>query len=276
MGEVSVRISNLCKNYFIYNNERERLKNFLLPGRSKTGTEFQALKNINADFYSGEAIGLVGLNGSGKSTLSRIIAGITFPSTGSVEVRGEVSMLSTTSGLNQMLTGRENIYYKCLLMGFTYQQIKSIEESIVDFADIGIYIDQPLNNYSSGMRARIGFAISVHIHPDVLIVDEALSVGDQSFADKCTERMNQIMQEGKTIVFVSHSSKQVEEFCDKVMWLHQGEMVGFGTTEEILPAYVGFASEYSKMSKKKKQTVFPDLAACQKKYCLKVDDKNNG
>lgn len=276
MEQVSVKITDLNKSYTIYNKERERMKSFLLPGRKKSGMDFQALKNINAEFYKGEAVGLVGLNGSGKSTLSRIIAGITHPTSGTVEVNGEVSMLSTTSGLNQMLTGRENIYYKCLLLGFTYDQIRQMEEAVIDFADIGIYIDQPLNSYSSGMKARIGFAISVHIDPDVLIVDEALAVGDQSFSDKCTTKMNQIMQQGKTIVFVSHSSKQIETFCDRVMWLHKGDVIGFGPTQEILPAYVGFASAYSKMTKEEKKSVIPDLKECQEKYNLKQKAKKNG
>lgn len=276
MKEVSVAIKNLEKSYTICNNQRDRLKSFLIPGRKNAGIEYHALKNINVEFYKGEAVGLVGLNGSGKSTLARIIAGITFPSAGMVDVTGEVSMLSTTSGLNQMLTGRENIYYKCLLLGFTYEEIRKMEESIIDYADIGIYIDQPLNNYSSGMKARIGFAISIHINPDVLIVDEALAVGDQSFSDKCMESMEKVMKEGKTVVFVSHSSKQIEKFCDRVLWLHRGEMVGFGEMEEILPAYVGFAAEYTRMSKKKKQEMFPDLKECQNKYCQKTETEQNG
>ena len=221
------------------------------------------MEDISFAFEKGEIVGFVGLNGSGKSTLSQIIAGISRQSAGNLSISGKVSMLSAGVGLNPNLTGRQNIYYKCLLLGFDHRQIKEMEQLIIDFADIGFYIDQPLRTYSSGMRSRVGFAVSVHIDPDILVVDEALAVGDSSFMEKCMERMQHFRESGKTIIFVSHSTSQMEGFCSRVMWLHKGKCLGVEPTGQMLKPYNAFTREWNKMSQEQRAAFVPDLKQYQ-------------
>ena len=256
MRELSLRIEGLVKKYPMFKSKRHAMYAFLFSRKNANDT-FVALENINVEIHKGERIGLVGLNGSGKSTLSSLIAGITYPSDGTVEVNGKVSMLSTSAGLKTALTGRENIYYKCLLLGFSREQIAAMEEDIIAFADIGVFIDQPLRVYSSGMRTRLGFAISVQLCPDILVVDEALSVGDESFANKCKERMNAFSDEEKTIIFVSHSKQQMYDFCSRVVWLHRGHQIAFGDVKEVMGAYSRFCTYFSGLTKTEKDTFFP-------------------
>lgn len=224
----------------------------------------QALHDISISVKPGEVIGLVGLNGSGKTTLSRVIAGLSKPTGGKVTVNGTVGMLAATAGLTGSLTGRENIYYKCLLLGFSTKQVKAMEDSIIAFAELEKFIDQPLKTFSSGMRSRLGFAVCAHTNPDILIVDEALAVGDQSFMDKCVAWMHGFIAQGHSVIFVSHSTNQMKGLCDRVMWLHQGECVGLGTTEEILPAYQDFAKEYNKI-RNTPEALLPQLTMFQQR-----------
>ena len=257
MQEPVIQISHLNKQYTIYKGEMAQLAGFLF--NRKCGERIHALRDINLSIYQGEIVGFVGLNGSGKSTLSRIIAGITHQTSGDVTIQGTASMLSAGVGLDSNLTGKENIQYKCLLLGFTPQRIREIEQKIIDFADIGVYIDQPLRMYSSGMRARLGFAISIHLDPDILIVDEALSVGDVSFSEKCMERMRALCQAGKTVIFVSHSSAQMEKLCSRILWLHKGECVGYGETQDIMTEYKAFAAQWRGMSAEERAVCRPKL-----------------
>ncbi len=218
------------------------------PGRAQGDKRtYQALHNIDLCVQPGEVVGLVGLNGSGKTTLSRIIAGVSQPSSGVVRVNGTVGLLAANAGLNSALTGRENIYYKCLLLGFTMHQIQQMEESIIAFAELKHFIDQPLKTYSSGMRSRLGFAVCTHTDPDVLIVDEALAVGDQSYMAKCMAWIHEYIQRKRCVIFVSHATNQMRGLCNRVLWLHKGECVGLGTVDEILPSYQAFAQEYNKI-----------------------------
>ncbi len=263
MADIAITASHIWKKYRIFADEKDRLKGFILPWHK--GKDVVALEDVNFTFEKGEIIGFVGLNGSGKSTLSQIIAGITHQSEGSIDIQGQVSMLSAGVGLSANLTGRQNIYYKCLLLGFDHKQIQEIEQQIIDFADIGFYIDQPLRTYSSGMRSRVGFAVSVHINPDILIVDEALAVGDSSFMEKCTDRMQQFRKDGKTIIFVSHSTRQMEGFCNRVLWLHKGKMLGLEPTERITKPYNTFAREWNKMSASERASFVPSLKQYQDK-----------
>ncbi len=254
--EFIVRCQEVEKVYDLYTGEGDRIKALLgLPAK---GVRFRALDGITQDFRRGDIVGLAGLNGSGKSTLARIIAGITWPSSGKCEVKGTVSMLAANVGMNEQLTGRENIYYKCMLMGLRKGQIAAVERDIIDFADVGVYIDQPLRTYSSGMRSRLGFAISVHIDPEILIVDEALSVGDASFADKCLEQMRAFRHRGKTIFFVTHAPWQMLHFCDRVLWLHRGRAIGFDEADRMVPAYVAFTRDWTKMSPQEREACQPD------------------
>lgn len=264
MIEYAVKCNNLLKRYPMYKGDYERLKGLLFPGYKPD--EFVALKGINLEIPKGQIMGLIGLNGSGKSTLSSIIAGITYADAGDLTVNGDVSMLSASAGLDNYLTGIENIKYKGILLGFKDSDIKNMMQDIIDFADIGEHINLPLRTYSSGMRSRLGFAISVHMDPDILIIDEALSVGDNSFTDKCLAKMNEFKAKGKTIIFVSHSVTQMEGFCDKVMWLHKGEVLGIDSPCNIIMPYCGFAREFNSMTSAERLNFFPSLQFYQHKY----------
>lgn len=262
--DVIVRCESLTKSYELYTGEADRI--LALLGLPAKGMRYSALQGVTQDFLRGEIVGLAGLNGSGKSTLARIIAGITHPSSGRCEVRGSVNMLAANVGLNDQLTGRENIYYKCMLMGLSKKQIAQVEDSIVDFAEIGVYIDQPLRTYSSGMRSRLGFAISVHVDPEILIVDEALSVGDAAFSEKCLARMQEFRDSGKTIFFVTHAPWQMLHFCDRVMWLHKGRVVGFDKADRMVPSYVEFTRDWTKMDAAERECMEPAYEAYRERF----------
>lgn len=261
---ISVRCKKLYKKYPLYHGNADRFKSMLLP--KYVPEEFTALEDVNLELSKGEILGMIGLNGSGKSTLASIITGITYPTHGSVEVAGEVNMLSANAGMDPYLNGIENIRYKCILLGFGEKQIKEMMPDIIAFADIGKHIDQPLRTYSSGMRSRLGFAISVHMDPDILIIDEALSVGDNSFADKCLDKMYEFKSKGKTIIFVSHSVTQMNEFCDNVMWLHKGKILGIEKPDDIIMPYCGFAREFNAMTIDERNDFNPVLKEYQEKY----------
>lgn len=263
-SNLAIKCTELCKKYPLYSGDFERLKGLFLPFYKPH--EFVALSNINLEFKKGEIIGLIGLNGSGKSTLSSIITGITYPSEGSIEVDGEVNMLSANAGMENHLTGLENIDYKCLLLGFSKEKTRAIKEDIINFADIGVHINQPLRTYSSGMRSRLGFAISVNMNPDILIIDEALAVGDNSFTNKCLDKMNEFKEKGKTIIFVSHSVTQMQGFCDKIVWLNKGNIVGVDVPERIIMPYCGFAREFNAMSNEERNNLKISLKEYQEKF----------
>ncbi|MEK4709695.1 teichoic acids export ABC transporter ATP-binding subunit TagH [Bacillus sp. FSL R10-2780] len=247
----SVKFHNVTKKYKMHSKNSEKLKDIIYPGGF--GEDFYALRNLTFKAQNGDVIGIVGVNGSGKSTMSNLIAGITPPTVGSIDIKGKVALIAIAAGLNNQLSGRENIELKCLMMGVSKQQIEELTPEIIDFADIGKFIDMPVKKYSSGMKARLGFAISVSINPDVLVIDEALSVGDQTFADKCLKRMNEFKDQGKTIFFVSHSLGQVKKFCTKALWLEYGEIRDYGPIEEVMPKYESFLKEYKAMSKEEQQ-----------------------
>ena len=257
MADIVVSVDHLVKKFPITPIKKIGVRQ--LWEFRKNPKSFVALRDVSIDVYKGEVIGLIGLNGSGKTTLSRIIAGISYPTRGSVTVNGSVSMLSTRSGLNSKLTGRENIFYKCLLLGFSYKYIKSIENSIIEFAELEDFIDQPMDHYSSGMQARLGFSISIHINPDILIIDEALAVGDSSFMEKCYNWIAEYQRNGNSIIYVSHSIAQVEAICNRVLWLHSGNVVGYKPTQEIIEPYNQFIRKYTKMSKEEKRRCHPSL-----------------
>lgn len=244
--EYAVVVKNISKVYKVYNSQKDKLKDFLLPGGY--GKNFYALKNVSFAVSKGDCVGLVGVNGSGKSTLAKILCEITKPSSGYININGETAMIAISSGLNPALTGIENIELKGMMIGLDKKQIEQIKSEIIEFADIGEFIYQPVKSYSSGMKSRLGFAISVNIDPDILVIDEALSVGDSTFTQKCLDKMNEFRSSGKTIFFVSHSSSQVESFCNKALWLEYGRMKAYGTVEEVMPMYKNFVTTFNKMS----------------------------
>ncbi|GIN85367.1 hypothetical protein J6TS2_17530 [Heyndrickxia sporothermodurans] len=247
----SVIFKNVTKKYKMYNKNSEKLMDVIFP--DGYGEDFYALQNINFIADEGDVIGVIGVNGAGKSTLSNLITGVIPPTFGAIETKGQASLIAINSGLNNELTGRENIELKCLMLGFNKKEIRELMPDIIDFADIGKFIDQPVKSYSSGMKSRLGFAISVNIDPDILVIDEALSVGDQTFTDKCLDKMNEFKEKGKTIFFISHSIGQVKKFCQKALWLEAGEVRAYGTIQEIVPQYEKFLKEFKAMSKEEQK-----------------------
>ncbi|WP_033578304.1 teichoic acids export ABC transporter ATP-binding subunit TagH [Priestia aryabhattai] len=246
-----VKFQQVTKKYKMYNKQIEKVKD-LFWNRGK-GEYHYALNNISFTVDEGEIVGVIGLNGSGKSTLSNLIAGVTMPNEGTVDIKGSASLIAIGAGLNNKLTGLENIELKGLMMGLTKKQIQEITPKVIEFADIGKFINQPVKTYSSGMKSRLGFAISVNIDPDILVIDEALSVGDQTFTNKCLEKMNEFKENGKTIFFISHSLSQVKSFCTKALWIHYGHVKEYGDINEVADQYGQFLKEYNKMSKEERE-----------------------
>lgn len=244
--EKAIIVKNVSKKYKLYNGNKERLLDLITP--KSYGKDFYALTNVNFEAEKGDIIGFVGINGSGKSTLSNIIAGILPETNGTVTLNGEVALIAVSSGLKNELTGRENIELKLLMLGFNKKEIKNLEPEIIEFSELENFIDQPVKSYSSGMKSRLGFAISVNINPDILIIDEALSVGDKAFAEKSLEKMKEFKNRGKTMIFVSHSIGQMKKFCEKILWLEYGSVKAYGNTDEIIPEYEQFLKKWKKMS----------------------------
>ncbi len=231
-----ISFNNVTKIYTLYKNDRDRLKALFF--RPKTAKDHMALSHVSFSIKKGESVGIIGDNGAGKSTLLKMITGVSFPTEGEVFVDGKVAaLLELTAGFSQEMTGRENIYLKGYILGLKDEFIKTIEEEIIEFAQIGDYIDQPVRTYSSGMKMRLGFAINVNIDPDILVIDEALSVGDAKFKKKCKNKIASIIKQGKTVLFVSHSMDSVKEMCQRAIYLKKGEIIYDGDTEEALKIY---------------------------------------
>lgn len=247
----TIILNDISKKYKLYKSQKERVLDLILP--KEYGEDFWALNNIDFQADEGDVIGFVGINGSGKSTLSNIIAGIVPPTTGTVEVKGQVSLIAVSSGLKFELSGRDNIELKCLMLGFSKKEIEAMEDDIIEFAELEQFIDQPIKSYSSGMRARLGFAISVTVDPDILIVDEALSVGDKAFSEKSLAKMVEFKNSGKTMIFVSHSIGQMRQFCDKILWLEYGKVKEYGEVDEVLKNYEDFLKEFKSLNKQQRE-----------------------
>lgn len=247
-----VEVKNVTKAFPMHAKQSEKLLRLFISKGNNT-KEFLAVNNASFSVPPGKTIGIVGLNGSGKSTLSNMLAKIIQPTEGEIVINGEPSLIAISAGLNNNLTGIENIFLKCMMHGLSKEQTEQRKESIIEFADIGDYIHQPVKNYSSGMRSRLGFAISVHTDPDILIIDEALSVGDSTFAQKCLEKLNEFKEEGKTIFFISHSAGQMKTFCDEVIWIHYGEIIEHGDATEVVNKYVEYTKEFNKKTRKEKR-----------------------
>jgi teichoic acid transport system ATP-binding protein len=249
--EKAIICKNVTKKYKLYNGTKERLFDLIFP--KEYGEDFYALANVSFEVEKGDAVGFMGMNGSGKSTLANIIAGIVPETSGTVEVNGQAALIAVAAGLKADLSGRDNIELKLLMLGFSKEEIKELEPEIIDFSELGKFIDQPVKSYSSGMRSRLGFSISVNIDPDILIIDEALAVGDKAFSEKSLDKMKEFKQRGKTLIFVSHSLGQMRRFCEKILWLEYGMVKDFGTTDDIIPKYEAFLGEFRKMSREERE-----------------------
>lgn len=220
---------------------------------------FYALKDISLKIRKGDAVGILGTNGSGKSTLSVILSGISEIDSGILNIHGEQALISINTGLNNQLTGLENINVKGALLGLSKKRINEITDGVIEFAELGDFLYQPVKKYSSGMKSRLGFSISLALNPDIFIVDEALSVGDKGFAQKCLNRMEKLRDEqDKTILFISHSLPQVRDFCKTGIWIEGGELVEMGDIDTVCDHYATYVDNLNKMSDKEKRKMLDD------------------
>lgn len=246
-SEIAIKVENLSKCYQIYEQPRDRLKQFVLPrvqraiGRvpKQYFREFWALKDVSFEVKKGETVGIIGRNGSGKSTLLQMICGTLNPTSGSIQTNGRIAaLLELGSGFNPEFTGRENVYLNGAVLGLSKEEIDSRFDQITAFADIGEFIDQPVKTYSSGMFVRLAFAIQANVDPEILIVDEALAVGDAYFVHRCMLRFHELQKSGTTILFVSHDATALRSLCSRSIWLADGEMNGEGDSIEVVDAYL--------------------------------------
>jgi len=243
MSDLTLNISNLSKKYKLYEKPIDRLKEAFHPFKKKYHQDFYALRNISFTSHRGDIIGIIGKNGSGKSTLLQIITGVLTPTNGTVDVYGRISaLLELGAGFNPELTGMENVYFQSSILGYSHQQTTAMIDDILAFAEIGDFIHQPVKSYSSGMFVRLAFAVAITVDPEILIVDEALAVGDFRFRQKCIRTMREIMEKNKTILFVSHDTGSVTEFCNKVIWLRDGEIYASGNPHDICKEYISYMS----------------------------------
>ncbi|MBE6028705.1 MAG: ABC transporter ATP-binding protein [Clostridiales bacterium] len=232
-----IEFKNVTKEYKLYKNSKKRFLGIF--SKKVKYKKKLAVDDVSFSICQGEAVALFGKNGAGKSTVLKMITGVTYPTTGDIEVNGRVSaLLELTAGFDPELTGRENIYLKGQLYGLKDSEIAELEDEIVAFAEIDEYIDQPVRSYSSGMKARLGFAVSVNIRPEILIVDEALSVGDKNFRKKCLNKVNSIIEkENVTLLFVTHSIGTAREFCNRGMVMVKGKVIFDGDIDEAIELY---------------------------------------
>ncbi|MBY0346195.1 MAG: ABC transporter ATP-binding protein, partial [Neisseriaceae bacterium] len=231
-GDIAISVKNITKIYKLYNQPQDRLKEALHPFKKKYHHEFNALSDISFDIKKGQTVGIIGKNGAGKSTLLKIITGVLTPTSGSVTIHGKVaSLLELGTGFNPEYSGLENIYFQGSLMGFTKEEIDSKVDAILAFADIGEFIHQPVKMYSSGMFARLAFSVAINVDPDILIVDEALSVGDFAFQAKCFNKFKEFQEKNKTILFVTHSVDLIIKYCQSCVLIHGGKVFFQGDTK---------------------------------------------
>ena len=235
--EIVIKFDKVTKTYKLYKNDKKRLLGLFF--KNIKCKENNAVNNVSFDIKKGEAVALFGKNGAGKSTILKLITGVTYPTEGIIEVKGRVSaLLELTSGFDPEFTGRENIYLKGQILGLKDSEIKELEHTIIEFAELGEYIDQPVRTYSSGMKARLGFSINVNIRPEIFIVDEALSVGDEAFRRKCVAKVNEIMsKKDVTLLFVTHATLTAKDFCSRGIVMRKGKAIYDGPIDNAIAEY---------------------------------------
>lgn len=238
MSDIAIQISNLTKIYKIFDKPTDRVKESLNPFGKRYSQDFYALRDVSLSVYRGETIGIIGKNGAGKSTLLKMITGVLTPTSGTISINGRIaSLLELGAGFNPEMTGIENIYLNGTILGYSKEEMDAKLDAILDFADIGDFIHQPVRMYSSGMFARLAFAVNVSVTPDILIVDEALSVGDVFFQNKCFKRMEKLKNDGVTVLFVSHDMGSIRQLCSKCLWLDKGTARQYGPVDDVSAAY---------------------------------------
>lgn len=252
IGDLIISFENVVKTYKLYKNDRQRFLG-LIFNKSTEHKTFTAINDVSFSIRKGESVGIVGRNGAGKSTLLKLITGVCFSDSGQVTVNGNVAaLLELAAGFDAEMTGRENIYLKGCILGLSKNHIKDIEDDIIEFAELDDFIDQPVRTYSSGMKARLGFAINVGIDPDILVIDEALSVGDAAFGEKCKNKVAEIIDEGATVLFVSHSQDKIKEFCKRGLLLEKGSLVLDSDIDTVTREYEKILKEVKKKKSKPK------------------------
>lgn len=274
MSEYAIDIQNITKTYNMYKKPSDRFKEALSPSKKSYHDLFYALKDVNMQIEKGEMIGFVGENGSGKSTILKIITGVLTPTSGSMTIDGKISaLLELGSGFNPEYSGYENIFLNGMVLGFSREEMQERVDDVIQFADIGDHLYQPVKTYSSGMFVRLAFAVAINVDPDILIVDEALAVGDLEFQLKCMEKFTEIKNSGKTILFVSHDVNSIRRFCDRTFWLKNGEVVEYGDTMDVTTNYENFLKKKSIKTVDREKTIqneetVPDIIEVEKATLL--------
>lgn len=242
MNDIAISVENVTMKFNMCNDKISGIKEYFVKMVKKQlqFTEFIALSDVSVNIKKGEVMGIVGLNGAGKSTLLKVVSGILKPSGGSVSINGSISpLIELGAGFDMELTARENIFLNGYVLGYSKKYIKEQFQNIVDFSELSEFLDVPIKNFSSGMIARLGFSIATTVRPDILIVDEILSVGDFKFQEKCEKRIAEMMSGGTTVIIVSHSTEQIERLCDRAIWLDGGKVKKIGDAREICAEYKG-------------------------------------
>lgn len=235
----AIEVQDVYKTFNVYLDKANSLKEKMLFWKRNRKEVRQVLKGINLNIKQGEAVALIGVNGSGKSTLLKLMTKIIYPNKGKIIINGKLtSLLELGAGFHPDFSGRENIYFNASIFGLTKKQIDDRLEQIIEFSELRDYIDNPVRTYSSGMFMRLAFAVAINVDADILLVDEILSVGDQHFQEKCINKMKQLKQEGKTMVFVTHSLDSAKELCDRAVWLNNGVLKLDGNTNEVIEKYI--------------------------------------
>lgn len=238
MNDIALKVENVSKVYRLYPSKMDRLKESLHPFRRKYHRDFFALDGVSLSVRKGETVGIIGKNGSGKSTILKIISGVLTPTAGSVAVNGRISaILELGAGFNPELTGRENIYFSGAIMGYSRREMDALAGAIIAFADIGLFIDQPVKTYSSGMFVRLAFAVAINVNPDILIIDEALAVGDIVFQARCFRKFDELRGAGKTVLFVTHGLDSIIRYCDRALVLNEGRTIVEAAPKEAVDVY---------------------------------------
>ena len=237
--ENRIVVEHVYKTFDVYLDKANSLKEKLLFCKRNRKETREVLKDINLTIKNGEAVALIGVNGSGKSTLLKLMTKIIYPNKGKITTYGKLtSLLELGAGFHPDFSGRENIYFNASIFGLTKKEIDNRLEQIIEFSELGSYIDNPVRTYSSGMYMRLAFSVAINVDADILLVDEILSVGDQHFQEKCLDKMKELKKQGKTMVFVTHSLGSAKELCDRAVWLHNGVLKKDGNTDEVIDEYL--------------------------------------